>query len=100
METYAELQTEKASQYIASLCQHFGRKVPVQNDGTTGQIQFPFGRCALWTDRGMLKLTIFADSQTDLEKAAEVVASHLERFAFRENPEINWRPVQDTPAIR
>ncbi|MDV7143586.1 DUF2218 domain-containing protein [Tropicimonas sp. TH_r6] len=100
MESRAVFRTEKASQYIASLCQHFGRKVPAKTDGATGRIEFPFGQCSLKADAGALELTVAADDRADLEKAAEVVGSHLERFAFRENPEITWHTAEAPTATR
>lgn len=90
METRADLSTAKGRQYIASMCQHFGRKVPIRNDGATGQIELPFGICQMTASDTTLTLTVTAECQTDLERAAEIIGSHLERFAFRERPDITW----------
>lgn len=98
MERHAEFQTAKASQYLASLCQHFGRKVPAKNNGTSGKITFPFGECALRADDAHLELSATAESQANLEKTVEVVTNHLERFAFRENPRIEWQTADPTSA--
>ncbi len=97
MKTLAEFKTEKASQYLASLCQHFGHKVPVQSDGTFGRIALPFARCNLRASDTVLTLEVSADTQADLEQAAGVIANHLERFAVRESPRIEWQPTQPTP---
>ncbi|MDV7143606.1 DUF2218 domain-containing protein [Tropicimonas sp. TH_r6] len=96
MKSFAQLETAKGAQYMASLCKHFGRKVPAQNDGTTGRVEFPFGRCDLKADESHLELLASADTQADLDKTAEVIGSHLERFAFRENPRIDWGPARQT----
>lgn len=96
METKAQIRTAKGAQYIASLCQHFGRKVPTRKNGATGSIEFPFGFCAMKADEAVLELVASAECATDLERTVEVVGSHLERFAFRENPEITWQPVGRT----
>lgn len=82
--------TERADQYLASLCKHFGHKVPVHLEAHAGRIELPFGACALAADAAGLTLTAQADSQTDLDRTIGVITSHLERFAFRENPRLAW----------
>lgn len=37
-----------------------------------------------------LEIEISAETKTDLDQLAQFVASHLDRFAFRENPQIYW----------
>lgn len=91
METHAEFQTERASRYLVSLCQHFGHKLPVELKETTGRIEFPFGQCNLESSEARLRLDASAATRDDLDKVVEVVTSHLERFAFRENPNIKWQ---------
>lgn len=87
----AQITTERASGYLQQMCKHFGHKVEVQFDAQSGQIKFPFGSCVLTADQDVLDLTVSAETQAGLTKTARVIASHLERFAFRENPEIEWR---------
>ncbi|NDR57167.1 DUF2218 domain-containing protein [Aliiruegeria sabulilitoris] len=98
METRAEFHTAKGAQYIASLCKHFGRKVPVKTSRQSGRIELPFGLCLLTARDDVLELAVTAESRAELDKAAEVLGSHLERFAFRENPEIIWQPAPDKDA--
>jgi hypothetical protein len=38
----------------------------------------------------MLSLTATAGTTVGLSRVQHVIASHLERFAFREKPEIVW----------
>lgn len=92
----AKFTTERASSYLQQLCKHFGHKVEVQFDPKSGHITFPFGQCALSADIGVLDLTVSAETQGDLTKSCRVIASHLERFAFRENPKIDWHSVTTT----
>lgn len=82
--------TDQARRYLATLCKHFGHKVPVQLDGDLGLIELPFGKCRLTADDTMLKIEVSAETKNDLDKVAQVIVSHLERFAFRENPRIEW----------
>ncbi len=91
MEQHAEFQTRKARQCIASLRQRFARKVRVQNNGTSGQIELSFGTCALKTDETHLELSETASAQVDLDKTVEVITNQLERSAYRENPVNEFR---------
>lgn len=88
----AKFTTERASGFLQQLCKHFGHKVEVRVDPKSGLISLPFGQCALTADQGVLDLTVSAESQSDLTKSCRVIGSHLERFAFRENPKLDWHP--------
>jgi hypothetical protein len=55
-----------------------------------GTIVFDFGNCALAASGSMLSLTATAGTTVGLSRVQHVIASHLERFAFREKPEIVW----------
>ncbi len=92
----AKITTERASSYLQQLCKHFGHKIDVQFDAQAGLINFPFGSCALVAGLESLDLTVSAESQADITKACRVIASHLERFAFRENPKIEWHAAPAT----
>lgn len=92
----AKFTTERASGYLQQLCKHFAHKIEVQFDPEAGLIQFPFGQCNLNANQGVLDLTVTAETQSDLTKACRVIGSHLERFAFRENPKIDWQTVAAT----
>jgi hypothetical protein len=92
----AKFTTERASAYLQQLCKHFGHKVEVQFDPKAGLIKFPFGLCDLTANQDVLDLTVNAETQSELTKACRVIGSHLERFAFRENPKIDWQTVAKT----
>lgn len=94
MDAQTTFNTERAGQYLASLCKHFGHKIPVQYDAQSGRIEFPFGQCRLSADAAGLRLTASAGNQPDLDRTIGVVTSHLERFAFRENPRLDWSSLQ------
>jgi hypothetical protein len=90
MNTQATFKTSKAQRYLGTLCKHFGHKVPVQMDGDRGRIELQFGQCELAASDDALQIEVSAETKGNLDKAARVIASHLERFAFRENPQIEW----------
>lgn len=90
MNTSTTLKTDSAGRYLKSLCHHFGRKVEAKCDATSGWVQFRIGRCDMTADDNQLALTVSADDQTNLDQVVQIVTSHLERFAFRENPTLAW----------
>lgn len=90
MNAQTTFKTEQAQRYLGTLCKHFGHKVPVELDGNTGRIDLPFGQCELAANNNALDMKVSADTKADLDKLAQIIASHLERFAFRENPQIEW----------
>ncbi len=90
MNARAFFKTENAERYLATLCKHFGHKVPVSHEPGSGRIELPFGPCTLHADAAGLGLTATASDRAQLDKTIQVMSSHLERFAFRENPELTW----------
>ena len=86
----ATIKTEKAGRYLQQLCKHFGHKVDVEFDDHTGWVKLPMGRADLAADDTTLTMSVNADDPDDLAKAQDVMQSHLERFAFREDLEIRW----------
>ncbi len=84
--------TEHASKYLQQLCKHFGHKVPVEFTSEEGHVSLPFGSCQLRASADALTLQATGGSG-DIGRLEAFLGSHLERFAFRENPEINWRRV-------
>ena len=98
MDAVASLRTDNASRYFAMLCMHFARRLDVTICDQTVRVVFPFGQCALSADPHCLHLIATAHTKGDLGQVEEVIANHLERYAFRENPELVWKPAPDAPA--
>lgn len=92
MDKIATFKSERASRHMAALCHHFGRKVESQCRDETGWIQFPFGRCEMSVEDNQLNLRAHADDSDRLEQVVQILTSHLDRFAFRENPQLTWQP--------
>ena len=92
MELRAELRvrTENASSYLQRLCKHFGHKSEVEFGSDSGSINFDFGRADLEATNDTLSLSAQADSDESLTHLKRILASHLERFAFREGLEVRW----------
>ncbi|QIE54382.1 DUF2218 domain-containing protein [Pikeienuella piscinae] len=90
----AIITTSRASIYLQQLCKHFSHKVPVEFTAEAGSVSLPFGNCALTAEDDTLTLAVTAEPD-ELARMRKVIGDHLARFAFRENPEIEWR---DAPA--
>ncbi|MDR3471378.1 MAG: DUF2218 domain-containing protein [Devosia sp.] len=93
----ARVATTSARRYLGQLCKHFQHKLPATYDELYrhGRIEFPIGVCELEAaDEGALTMRVFATSAADLDKLQEVVARHLERFAFRETLNLTWTVTQ------
>ena len=84
------IKTQKASGYLQQLCKHFSHKIEVQFDAQAGWIEFAFGRAELRADENMLTMVANSQNPENLDKLKKVLASHLERFAFREDLKIKW----------
>jgi len=76
---------------MAALCQHFAQKVKTTFSASAAHVSFPFGACEFEADDTHLKLTAKAGSADQLDQVVDIVTRHLERFAFRENPDLDWR---------
>ena len=86
----ARVPTAHASKYLQQLCKHFQHKLPTTFDETSGAITFSAGETKLAATAETLTLDLEARSDDDLERLKDVVARHLERFAFRETLNIEW----------
>jgi len=90
MQSEARIATERASRYLQQLCKHFAHKLPTSHTPQEGRIEFGMGVCALQAEPETLVLTADAPDAESLDRLEGVVARHLERFAFRDKPEIRW----------
>ncbi len=98
MKASASFQTPNASRYLAMLCTHFNQRATAQCDDQTGWVQFPFGRCDMQADASQLHITAAAQDQTHLDQVMQIITNHLERFAFRERPLLDWEQPSDQTA--
>ena len=87
-----QLSTANASKYLQQLSKHFAHKVPVTFTHSTSEVTLPFGTCEMAATDASLKITVLGESG-DLENLEQFVSDHLARFAFRENPILNWQRV-------
>ncbi len=99
----ARVPTTHAARYTAQLCKHWAHSLDVEQAGDGGTITFPAeGRSGSWAGPGVLTLipradtlecTITASEPAQLAALEDVVARHLDRFAFREALlAFDWQP--------
>lgn len=86
----ARVATTRGPRYLGQLCKHFAHRVPATHAETQGRLEFPWGVCALEATSDLPILRAEAKDTPSLGQVEEVVGSHLERFAFRDKPEVRW----------
>ncbi|MCP1468810.1 hypothetical protein J3E64_000477 [Sphingobium sp. OAS761] len=88
----AQVPTSSAGRYLQQLCKHWSHKFETDFDAATGSIAFPMGAIRLAAGADTLTVTIEPQNGADVERFKQVVADHLDRFAFREAPlHFDWR---------
>jgi hypothetical protein len=80
---------------MGQLCKHFQHEVAVTLDEHHCRIEFPAGRCELDapSGAGTLHLRVVVTERSGLAALEDVLTRHLVRFAFRENLDVDWKPV-------
>jgi len=91
MYSEALVKTDHASRYLQQLCKHWSHKLPTKFDKLNGEIELPMGNCNLNATDDTLVISVQADEEKDVAKLEEVLASHLLRFAFREDLKVVWQ---------
>ena len=88
----ARIPTASASRYLQQLCKHWSHKFAVEFDETRGRIPLPIGVATLAAGADALEVRLETEDAGQLPRLKEVLASHLDRFAFREAPlPFDWR---------
>ena len=89
----ARVPTRSASRYLQQLAKHWSHKMPVHFSGEEAEIDFPNGsHLTLKADSETLDVALTVPDGEDAARMRQVVAEHLDRFAFREAPlTFDWR---------
>ena len=98
----ANVPTASASRYLQQLCKHWAHNLAVTFNAEEGRIVFPKdtrglnfpgdGAVTLKAHETELEVLVDATAPEQLEGLKGAVASHLDRFAFREAPlAFDWR---------
>jgi uncharacterized protein len=87
----ANVPTVNASKYMQQLCKHWSHKQEVELSEQRGVVRFPAAVVAFEARANDLVVTIDGQEKETVERMKGVVASHLDRFAFREAPlKFDW----------
>lgn len=88
----ARVPTTHASRYLQQLCKHWSHKYHTEFDASRGFIDMSLGRAELVAEPDALAVTLNVNDPEQAERMQHVVATHLDRFAFREAPlPFDWR---------
>ena len=88
----ARVPTPSASRYLQQLCKHWSHKFDVSFDADRGRIALPFGPTDLAAESEALLITVSLRDGADPARAQQVIAEHLNRFAFREGELVfDWK---------
>lgn len=89
----ARVPTASASRYLQQLAKHWSHKMDVAFTEEGATIVFSNGsRLEMRADSETLDVLLSVPGDEDVERMRGVVASHLDRFAFREAPlTFDWR---------
>ena len=89
----ARVPTASASRYLQQLAKHWSHKMTVTFSEEEGRIAFPNGSVLeMRADSATLDVVLTVPAEEDAARMRDVVASHLDRFAFREAPlTFDWR---------
>lgn len=88
----ARVPTTSGSRYLQQLCKHWAHKFETVFDASAGWIDLPMGRTAMVAEPDALVVTLTVEDIDKVETMQDVVAKHLDRFAFREAPlPFDWK---------
>jgi hypothetical protein len=88
----ARVPTANGARYLQQLCKHWSHKLDVQLSENEGIVRFPTAVATMKADSDALTVSVDAQDDETLQRMKGVVASHLDRFAFREAPlPFEWR---------
>ncbi len=89
----ARVPTQSASRYLQQLAKHWSHKMEVSFTAEEGAILFPNGsRLEMRAASETLDIVLTVPEDGNVAQMRQVVASHLDRFAFREAPlTFDWR---------
>ena len=87
----ASVPTANAAKYLQQLCKHWSHKLEVELSERKGVVRFPAAVVRFDAGDDALLVTIEGEASEEVERMKGVVASHLDRFAFREAPlKFDW----------
>ena len=101
----ADVATGAAARYAKQLISHLGRKLSFSGDATSSPATAVIGAATagIVVGDGVLTLWAVGDDEESVARVEQVLGSHLERFAHRDELTVRWvrtgaaAPVSDDP---
>lgn len=89
----ARVPTAHGAKYLQQLCKHWAHRLDVELSDRVGVVRFPEAVARMEAEADSLLVSVEAADDATVERIKGVVASHLDRFAFREAPlRFEWAP--------
>lgn len=82
----AHVPTTSGGKYVQQLCKHWGHKLPIELEGDTGVVTFVGAVVTMKAGPEAIEISLRGEDREQLDRLKDVVAQHLDRFAFREAP--------------
>lgn len=83
---FAAVSTPNGGKYVRQICKHWSHKFQTEVDGDTGKVVFPSAVAELAAGADGIAISITGEDRDAVERLTDVLASHIDRFAFREAP--------------
>ncbi|MCB2049585.1 MAG: DUF2218 domain-containing protein [Novosphingobium sp.] len=88
----ARVPTANGSRYLQQLCKHWSHRFDVDFTSDRGVVDAGFGKLMLVASDDSLTVSCDLAEGADASKMQQVVADHINRFAFREGElEFDWK---------
>ncbi|WP_395333553.1 DUF2218 domain-containing protein [Novosphingobium sp. BL-8H] len=94
----AQVATPNGAKYVLQLCKHWSHKLETKVEGSTGTVTFPTAVATMAADDVGIAIAITGEDRENVEQLTDVVARHIDRFAFREAPLVYDWQWQETAA--
>lgn len=82
----ARVPTIHGPKYVQQLCKHWAHKLHVEFENNIGVVHFEGAIATMIADADGISITVEGEHMDVLERWQNVLAIHLDRFAFREAP--------------
>jgi hypothetical protein len=82
----ARVPTTSGSKYVQQLCKHWAHKLPVELEGDTGVVTFVGAVATMKAGPDAIDVAVRGADREQVDRLKDVVAQHIDRFAFREAP--------------
>jgi len=87
----AVVPTTTGARYVKQLVSHLGRKAEVRSEPAGERLLFGTDSCLVSSEPDAVRLQATATTREGLQRVAEIVGGHLERFGNRDGLSVTWQ---------